>query len=472
MNLKPIVVGLILGCIHGVNSYLLYLIVEKLVSGLNIALKRWVIFAACLMGFYGAAAISEVGTTFGDNVVSLFILTALYILIRQLINCYKISGYKINLWVILSAGLLMGFAAGVKLTTAIYPVAFVLSLAWVAKNVKEYVQIGLVYGSAVCISFSASMGYWMYLQWMRFGNPTYPFFNNIFQSPYGRITNPTDIRFFPKGFFQTLFYPFYFVVKQTYTAEVTFRDMHLAVCYCLLIGFVGFFCYKKFVSKETEIFTAGNYKMYFFIISFFVLSYILWQKLFSIYRYVLLLEILSPVFVLIILSFFSMDKKRFSFLFMAISVLTVSSVSQMEWGRISWAESYFKVEVPAIAHLEDANIIMAGEEPSGYIVPFFPEKTRFLRIEGNFISLKDTTLYQKKLLEQIKSNSYNYLLMHNLNLKTVTTIEKKTGLQVDSATCVNFKTRIDELCLCALVKDTSRIADEAGLIKRTYDQNP
>ncbi len=452
-NCKPIYVGFILGCIQGVNIFIFYLIAEKVVLSVTIAFENWIVLFACVMGFYGVANIAEIGTTFGDNIVSVFVLAGLYFLINQLLERYNQKEVKVSRNVLLMSGLVMGFGVGLKLTIAIYPIALVLSLAWIAKNFKEYIQISFTYSVSVFVGFMASIGYWMYTLWINFGNPLYPYFNKYFKSPYCNYNNFTDKRFLPKDIFQTLFYPYYFIKKQNYTSELLFKDPHLAICYTALICLLLFVFYKLFSKKKSELFSSPNYKIYLFFISFYVISYILWQKTFSIYRYIVVLEILSPIFVLVILDLLSFQKKVKGVLFVVICIITVCNIERMDWGRLPWSDSYFGVELPKVANLEKANIVLAGGEPIAYIVPFFPKTTRFLRIHGNFIKTKDTTLYQQKLQQQIRSSSFNYLLMHHLKVVDIKAIEEVLGLKVDSSACAVFQTRIDkDLCLCALVK--------------------
>lgn len=144
LHFKPIVVGFVLGCIQGINIFLFYLITEEVVSHLTIPFKKWVLLFACIMGFYGVVNIAEIGTTFGDNIVSIFILAGLYLLINHLYEKEHRNGFKWSSKVMVLAGLIMGFAVGLKLTIAIYPIALCISFLWVVKNFKEYIRVSVI----------------------------------------------------------------------------------------------------------------------------------------------------------------------------------------------------------------------------------------------------------------------------------------------------------------------------------------
>jgi len=458
-NLKPIVFGFILGSIQGINIYILYLIAERTIVHIDIAFKKWMIFLACGLGFYGVANVAEIGTTFGDNIVSLFILYAVYILINHLsIRTYH-ETYKVNCKTLFASGLIMGVGVGLKLTVSIYPVAFVLALPWLVKTIKEYIQMSLIYLSSVFIGFTISAGYWMYILWKNFSSPLFPFFNAVFKSPYYHLINSSDPRFFPKDIFQALFYPYYFITDQRHTSEFLFKDPHLAICYTLLIFLIAFIIYRKCSRKNTGIANNVNYRFFLFFITFFSLSYFFWQKLFSIYRYLIVLEIVSPIFILLILGLLPIHKKIRAGIFILICLGTLYSIERMDWGRLPWTDSYFGVEVPKVKNLENSTIFITGDGPIAYIIPSFPKTTRFIRIQGNFftMNIKDTTLYkqrmQKRILQQMNNSSPNYILINRLDVTDFKSIEDKIGMKIDSTACVQFQSKLDtNLCLCTFEK--------------------
>jgi hypothetical protein len=457
-NFKPIQVGFIIGAMQGLNLFILYLIIKKMFAHYPVVFKEILIVAACIMGFYAAGNMSEIGTTFGDNIVSLFVLFPLFLLINHIIDNYKEKIIDINFSVLIFAGLIMGMGVGIKLTIAIYPIAFVLAMAVLAKNFWKYIQMSFTFSLSVFAGFILSIGYWMLILWDKFQNPLFPYFNKFFKSPYYSFANFTDKRFLPDDILQTLFYPFYFTRLQNYTSEFFFKDKHLTLCYIMIICFIVFVVYKFIRGKKNQGNTLvqenPNLRISLFIISFYVLSYIFWQSLFSIYRYIVVLEFLSPLLVFVILDTFSISKKFAVVIFVIISYISYSSVVTMDWGRLPWTDSYFGVEVPKVKNLEKSNIIIGGHEPIAYIVPFFPKTTRFLRVEGNMSNLRDTTKFQEEIKYHIDHAQSNYILLYGMNKRSIEDFQQNFSVTVDSTNCTYFKTRLDkDLCLCAFLKN-------------------
>jgi len=78
-SLPPMVVGFLLGLLQGMNFLLLVLIGRELIppTAGDPARRLWLAALLGLLGMLGAGNISELGTTFSDNIVSLLILGSL-----------------------------------------------------------------------------------------------------------------------------------------------------------------------------------------------------------------------------------------------------------------------------------------------------------------------------------------------------------------------------------------------------------
>src|SRR6202000_2432025 len=109
--------------------------------------------------------------------------------------------------------------------------------------------------------------------------------------------------------------------------------------------------------KKEEVFKGDKNQLSFnlFLTSFFVLSYILWQYMYSIQRYIVVLEFLAPVLLFFFLNAFGFTKKTSAGIFIALSISIICYAIPMDFGRMPWKDSYFGVKVPAIKELETAN---------------------------------------------------------------------------------------------------------------------
>jgi len=131
--------------------------------------------------------------------------------------------------------------------------------------------------------------------------------------------------------------------------------------------------------------------------------------MFSIYRYIIPLELLAPVFIIVIMRYVFPFERVFIRLAVGVFIVMMVNVSPMNHGRVSWAKSYFDVRVPTLENIADSTIIMAGDNPLSYVIPFFPKSARFISVSNNFTSPSSETLLQtkiKKILHDEGSNIY------------------------------------------------------------------
>src|SRR6186713_1238952 len=160
-HLLPLPYGMmIIGAVHGLNLLLIYFLVRVL---LREAATASAIGASILIAAVGPMTLSEVGTSFSD------ILTALPILAGGVLI---LSADRSHHGRYVLAGLLIGAAVGLKLTNVVYAL-----------------------GVAAAVGALATGGAWGLMLWREMGNPIFPLFNAVFQSPELVPTNIMDWQF-------------------------------------------------------------------------------------------------------------------------------------------------------------------------------------------------------------------------------------------------------------------------------------
>src|SRR5207244_3039816 len=104
--------------------------------------------------------------------------------------------------------------------------------------------------------------------------------------------NIMDTQFMPRNIWDALAYPFYWVVGDHRSSEYPFRDARFAVAMLLIL-----FGVAARLAKRAEIFARRDVQ--FFLL--FGVSYAAWLGVFSIQRYVIVLELLcGPLIVLLL----------------------------------------------------------------------------------------------------------------------------------------------------------------------------
>jgi len=147
---------------------------------------------------------------------------------------------------------------------------------------------------------------------------------------------------------------------------------------------------------------------------FFVLSFILWMKAFSIYRYLIPLELLSPIIFLALLERIVQSNRMRIAIAISIIIAIYVTFHPLDWGRGPWSDPYIKVTSAPRELPDNAVIVMLGLESTAYVIPLFPSTTRFIRPEGNLDLQNHHQFFQdiKKIIEDNKESKKLFLLFN------------------------------------------------------------
>ena len=387
VSFKPVLVGLSLGAIQGLNLWIVY---EICLLMLRSYIKHWSLyvfaFFIAIASFMGAGNLSEIGATMGDNISSIFVLAGLLLYLISYLN----KDRKYSKWIKAGGFVLVGAATGLKLTNAPYAIGlFALELIY-SRGFLTILKRTLINGFWAFIGLLISYGYWGYYLYSRFKSPLFPNFNSIFKSPYYPYINFHDSRFFPHGLLQTIFYPFYFTVKQKLTAEVVYRDARLAVLYAAIL-ILALIAFGLILARKKRLSIPPLTSM---LIFFVVVSYVLWESEFSIYRYVIPIEFLSLIGITSIV-FILIRYNRIAISIVVITIISFTTIP-MNWGRTTWKPAFFGIQMPYKIQ-PNSMLILAGGEPEGFIVPFLPHSVSVISMYSS-IDPSNQNLLIKELL--------------------------------------------------------------------------
>ena len=511
-NLPPKIVGFLMGGIHGLNFWIIFAIAfytlksikrpknGNSISGSEFKADNWLVGFSLIIstiGIYGPISINGLGLTDNDNLVSLFTLGAILLLLKAISTrgVYSLSDMKKELIV---SGILVGIAIGLKLTQAVYGIGFIVALTVFKGDWRSRINSVALVMVAIAGGIILSSGYWMFQMWVNFESPLFPFYNEIFRSPYYTFTNFADTRYILEGFIENLIYPFYFFFQSIFfDVHYPGMDIRFAIIYVLLLVLIYLFMRNKFLRSTYRV-TRGNIilmarismfllilfvflyplwqtmlilgrrlilldlstyvpftnyiaylisvllmvltffivknielktrtfsesgsteltkRVSFFLLTFFTVSYIVWQLKFSHSpRYILPLEVLSPLMIVVLLTYIVRDVTLRHWYIVVLFVMIAVTVLVPQ-RRISWGDPFFRVKVPKVEQLDESIIIMAGKDALAYLIPFFPAGTRFVRLESyfKFTNPGVDTKFQKEIKELIKNHKGPFYLLSRL----------------------------------------------------------
>lgn len=322
---------------------------------------------AALIGVTGSMAVSQVGSTTNEIQLAVLLLLGLYALM-PLLSPSVVRRPALRAWL---AGLCCGLAAGLKPTAAVYPPAMALSLL-IAMGIgsRPAWKAVTLYAVGVALAFLAAYGAWGWHLYQSTGNPLFPLFNQIFQSPLTATVGGTDGRFRPHDLAHWLFYPFYWIKRQQWlVTEAPFADSRYAIAMLALVALLA----ARLKARDGRM--LGSNPTASFLAIFFLVGYVFWLALFSILRYAIPLEALSGSLMLMGIRAWKPDTWRTSTRGASISMamlllIILGTTSYPNWWRGAYARHVFEVDAPTI----EANslVILAGS-PDAYLAPMLSD---------------------------------------------------------------------------------------------------
>lgn len=407
-HLSPRAAAGVLGMIQGLNIWVIFEIMLVLLKRVKAKQSAKILVATgvSVASFFGAASASEVGGTMGDNMTSIFVLLGLLLMLCS----FQEPKPQINTRVIrVGAYMLVGIAAGLKLTNIVYGIGIGLAGLLIEGSVKKKIQESILHVSSFLIGVLLVAGYWYIKMWQLFRNPIFPFYNNVFKSEYYFPVNFVDKRWLPTSFGQTLLYPFNIVSEQTISSELPFKDPRLSVVFSLAVLLIIVGIIRKLLHKKVLPNWTTQYSVFWV---FFLVSYILWIKQFSYYRYLLSLELVCLVAIAILLYNIIPKFTHATAVLVVVIVTIILQTQPINWGRTPWRSTFFGVTKADFTQQENSTVLLAGYAPLGFIVPYLPSSSQAIRIESDLsspaIGTPTMQAYIKSLVKQRQQAGSNF----------------------------------------------------------------
>lgn len=382
--------------------------------------------AAMLVGLTGAMGTATWGTTMNEWPSTALVIAALWLAVRA-----AIEGEAAHRRAFALGGLLVGLAAGMKLTYGTFAVGFVAAaLAYGTRG--ERLRRAAVAGIATAIGFALAYGWWGWTLWTHFDNPFFPYFNATFRSPWWEPVDFYDPAFGPRGWRQWVFFPILFTQKSLLTSQVAFRDYRLATLLVLAVA-------ALLVSRARRLRglppPPGPASRAWTLLAIFTLvSYAAWLKLFAQYRYLVPLDVISGALIVALLLYLLRDGRARLAAVVVLGALLVGTTRPGSWGRVAFGERYFDLQAPAIE--PGALVIVGYAHPIAYAAPFLRSDARFVSPANNFMGHEQHNGLVKRAAEMIRAHRGPLYL---LEFKERNPMDRRTleifGLASDQAAC-------------------------------------
>jgi len=453
-------VGFIFAFIQGMNLLFILFIILKLINSKKFLTKIGISVFLVLLASTGPGFLAQLGGAMNDNFVSLFILSGIYLLIlastKMLKNQNKWGYIQIG-----AAGIIIGMGVGLKMSFMVYALSSGLFLPLLFRSRNSKIFTLLIFGFSGILGFLMSNGFWMWRLYSKFGNPLFPHFNQIFKSSAVAPIPYVDTRFFPKSIFEYVFWPIISSIDSLRVSEVAFSDCRFLVLYILILIYSIYLILNKHFQKNNQYRSTPsklmNNRLGNYLIAFFICSYIIWMLQFSIYRYLIPLELLAPVCILVILDRIISRKKMVFLVLLMLAIFGLFIYQPSNWERSDWSDPYIEMESSMSISDEEILVIMLGYEPTAYVIPDFPDSYRFIRPTSNLLQPQNDYNYDlmKEIEELLENPSFPmYVLYSSYDQSSILDLDLDwLRLDLDNDTCIKIITNIsNDLVFCEVKK--------------------
>ena len=424
---SPRIIAFLMGTTAGIAAFALLRMLAALFPAQGTR-DRWLwIAAAFAIGVTGSMGLSVIGSTMNEWPPAMMLMVSLAILAASIAKRGHPTPAALAI-----AGSITGIAVGLKLTYGVFGMGMIVACASLG-TLRERTHRVLAIGCFLLAGFVLSYGPWAAILYEHFGNPFFPHFNAIFKSPWWQPVSYFDRNYGPRDAFQAVFFPLILAQDYKLVSEVSFRDWRLGVLMVLSI-----LAAVKYFARRRRDAAAPAWT---FLAVFALASYLIWLKLFGIYRYLVPLEMLAgPLIVGCALYLVpGVNLRRVSIVVLA--ALLIGTTREASWGRLDFRGAYFDVAVPDVA--PRSLVIVGPYEPMAYAIPFFRPDTRFVSPSNNFLHFSQSNLLVKQIRDVIDRHPGAIYTMDFWGQDSISASLEHYGLARDEKSCLPIRSYLD-----------------------------
>jgi len=445
----PQTIAMTLAIPAGIAAFFLWKLLTVLFRDLP-RRERWVsVGAAFAIGITSGIGFGVLGTTMNEWPGAALTIAALYVIARGL--C--VYGAPQLPWrPLVLAGLLCGFATGLKFTYGVFAVglcaALLLRGPWRRDASRARVGEALVFGVAVLAGTLAAAGVWMWSLWKHFRNPIFPYANIWIKSPWWGEYEVMGRPFGPHTVLEWLAFPFSLAAPQPfYVTEMTYVDGRFPAVYALVLVVVaaalpGFLRGERRMQDPAAAVAAPWRVLGIFV----AVSFVLWTAQYSILRYLVTLELVSGALVVALLGRLVRPAARIPVAVAAAAAL-IGTTTIPDWWRIEFGRQWFEIALPPLE--KDGLFLLTTDAPMSYVLPMFPKDARFLGINNSISDARRKTLMEEAIRRTIREHRGP---LYSLSYPTGSGVDAllERGIYKITETCIpivtNMRTSPIELC--------------------------
>ncbi|HZQ40213.1 MAG TPA: hypothetical protein VFA87_05455 [Rhizomicrobium sp.] len=388
----------LLGAVQGANIIPLYLIGRSALNfNMTVSDTKFMAGALALLGLVGALTLTEFGTTYYDNVMSVFVLSGLALLVLKR-DVLREGPLGTAAGISAVAGLITGAAMGLKLPEMPFCVGFAAGLVALGGDWKHQTARLIAGGAAGVAGFLIFSGPWMAYMYHLTGNPIFPYWNDYWKSPLALPAPYRDLRFVPafRPWWQQLFFPILFTVDWHVADDLGFQGIRVCLVYLLTIAATIVWLLRR---QSRDALLDGRATAV--LLAFFAVSYCVWLRMFAIYRYIILFEMLAPILIIGAVGLLPLPRRSRYLTLAGLCAACLLTARSDFLERAPVEDPYVQAALPPIPHPDKTMVLMTGDAPMGFIATTLPPKIPVLRIDGWMVQPRDGTLLTRQMKRRV-----------------------------------------------------------------------
>lgn len=198
-GLPGVAVATVLAAVHALIFWVTYELALVTMGEVTLKERQGFAFLAILLALLSPLLLQGLGLTLVDIPLGALVVAS-WLALARAVRGGGLAG-------VATAGVLGGVAAGLKLSNAFYAVAALAMVAFVPGRGADKLRALFVFALGCGLAFVLVSIPWSWKLWTTFGNPLFPFLNDVFRSPDFTTATLHYERFRPASFVEYLTRP-------------------------------------------------------------------------------------------------------------------------------------------------------------------------------------------------------------------------------------------------------------------------
>jgi hypothetical protein len=384
LGLPGLVVGTVLAMIHSVVLWLTYELACR-VSPSEDRKERF-FFGLCvtILAFMNPILLQQIGSSFSDISTTALVLGGWLLLVQAVL--------RPRVRLVIFAAILLGIATALKPTNALYAVGAFFLVAFLPLPFVRRIHNLFYFGATLGISFVLSAAPWSLRLARMFGNPMFPFLNNVFKSPEITTSSAKPYRFIANSLTDALVRPFAMTGTDNMIAEeLAAPDVRYALLLLVFLMSVIAWIWRSSThtsippvtpasESATRALTALGYG--------FTFAWIVWLFYSGNSRYFLSMACVAAALAVALLFRLlvnhTLGRNGILLALLVAQGTALAMGTDFRWNQAPWDGRWFDVEIPEKLASQPNLYLSIGMQSNSYIAPFLPKGSGVVNFAGGY----------------------------------------------------------------------------------------